>query len=174
LALFEALRGLRDAVAPTEATTAPATSASAGACGASGSSSDPEPDYDEFLIAFADDEPHALDLVAKAEGGRPPKTREEYVKLLAKTEMDKDMALVSRLSEEILAKSDAIEESVSKLPGMERTKSQQMKRIEELLELNQEKERELKEMRKEAKKIRDKVRVVLKDVTCDALGIEMA
>mmetsp|Transcript_34280 Transcript_34280/g.102754 ORF Transcript_34280/g.102754 Transcript_34280/m.102754 type:complete len:91 (+) Transcript_34280:437-709(+) len=86
--------------------------------------------------------------------------------------MEKDAELVSRLAEEVLSKSEMVEELVGKLPGMGRTREQQMKRIEELLEKNKEVAQELEGACEEAERRREEVREVLGGVTCEALGIE--
>ena len=165
LSLFESLRGLRDAVAP-DSTANPDGNQGIAPCFDTS-----EPDYDGFLISFHKDDPFALEIVAKA-GGKPPRSREEYSKILLKMERERDVSLVSSLAEEVLAKSATVDKLVAKLPGMERTKTEQMKRIEELLNLNKSASDALEKAYAEAESRRDEVRLVLSNVTCEALGIE--
>ena len=58
-------------------------------------------------------------------------------------EMEKDTELVLLLAKSVLDKSQEIDEQVAALPGMDRTRSQQMDRIKELIELNKEASTEL-------------------------------
>mmetsp|Transcript_12189 Transcript_12189/g.17323 ORF Transcript_12189/g.17323 Transcript_12189/m.17323 type:complete len:225 (+) Transcript_12189:2-676(+) len=171
LSLFESLRGLRDAVAPESAQTGPNNTGQPIQINSAAAQTNTDPDYDSFLIAYHNDEPEALELVAKADG-RPPRTKEEYLKLLSKIEMDKDITLVSRLAQEILSKSAAVDDLVSKLPGIHRTKTDQMNLIESLLEKNRKAEEELDNMYEKAESKRDEIRQMLKSVTCNTLGIE--
>lgn len=187
LSLFEALRGLRDAAAPESAfqvqTTESdppsmdaVTSAQSDSChNTHGNTTrstglNRDPDYEDFLLAYHHKEPLALDLISKT-GEKVPKSREEYIKFRAKVQKEKDQSLVSKLSKDILDKSHDISELVSNLPGMHRTKAQQMKRISELLDENNSLEQELKDVHKEATMKRDQIRTMLQKVTCSALGI---
>mmetsp|Transcript_23390 Transcript_23390/g.35003 ORF Transcript_23390/g.35003 Transcript_23390/m.35003 type:complete len:175 (+) Transcript_23390:326-850(+) len=163
LSLFEALRGLRDAVAPE--------SAVATMGGANPATVDQDPDYDEFLLAYHNGDVEATALVIKA-GGAPPRTREDYLKLLVRAERDKDAELVRRLADEALSKSAMVDNLVAKLPGMGRTKAQQMTRIQELIQQNQLVADDLQQAHDKAIKQRDQVRHILKRVTCTALGID--
>ena len=192
--MFEALRGLRDAVAPE--------SGNLGGEGAN--TNENELDFDEFwgawrkgdkvrqknvfwciVIAsqltcdsfFTDFLSFSLykfktivDLVAKI-SPTPPRQREDFVRVYAKIESLKDATLVKRLAGTVLEKSADIDDSVSALPGMHRTRSQQMEYIEELLKKNQEVADTLEEKFDRAKQRRDLVRNFVKDQTCTALGI---
>lgn len=162
LAMFEALRGLRDAVAPE--------SGNLGGGGTGENSG--EPDFDDFYNNYRNGDPTAVSLVQKANGGKVPQRREDFIRLHAKIEMEKDTELVTKLAGTVLEKSDQINERVSSLPGMHRTRDQQMKYIEELLEKNQKAASELEEHYAAAKERRDKVRTFIRDNTCKALGIE--
>jgi len=182
LSLFEGLRGLRDAVAPDsayqpppdqqhqlagdigEALTGPTTTATTTA-------PDYEPDWDDFLVAYCKDEPYTLELVSK-NGGKPPRTKDEYRKLRSKLEVDKHTALVSKLAQEILGKSAAVDDLVANLPGMKKTKAQQMEHIQKLMEENIATDKELKTAYEQAEKRRNEVRSALERVTCNMLGIE--
>ena len=195
LSLFEALRGLREAVAPT--TTEPADDGNnatnnntntntnnnntlnaatndTNPKGRNALHPDADPDYDDFLIAYYNDEEWALELTSAAgiAGGKAPKTREEYVKLRAKLEMTKHSELVPKLAQTILKTSAQVEELVGGLPGMERSREEQMVRIQSLLEENLLVEKQLKDTYVLAESRRDEVKSKLRDVTCHALGIE--
>ena len=128
-------------------------------------------DYDDFLMAYHKDDPFALELI-KASDGKPPRTREEYFKLRAMYEIKKPSELVPKLAQGILSASDALDNLVSGLPGMHRTKDEQMERIEELLAKNQAADEELQLSYRKAEKRRNEIRLVLQQVTCQALGIQ--
>jgi len=151
LSLFEALRGLRDAVAPTI--------------------DHEDMEYEDFLMAYAKDQPYALELI-EASDGNPPKSRDEYLKLRAKNEMKKHAELVPKLAQGVLGASDKLDTLVSELPGMHRTKAEQMDRIQELLDENKVVDEELQEVYKKTEIRRDEIRLALQKVTCRALGIE--
>eukprot|EP00550_Attheya_septentrionalis_P011985 CAMPEP_0198303758 /NCGR_PEP_ID=MMETSP1449-20131203/57056_1 /TAXON_ID=420275 /ORGANISM="Attheya septentrionalis, Strain CCMP2084" /LENGTH=205 /DNA_ID=CAMNT_0044006265 /DNA_START=356 /DNA_END=973 /DNA_ORIENTATION=- len=162
LSLFESLRGLRDAVAPESVITA--------GTGGAGAALEQDPDYEDFLIAYSNGDAKAKALVANAAGSLP-KTREEYFKMKAKSEMLEDTKLVTRVAQQILAKTEAVDELVEKLPGMDRTKAQQMERIQQLLDQNHAVSKELESAYEEAERKRNEVRTKLGEVTCDAIGI---
>jgi dsDNA-specific endonuclease/ATPase MutS2 len=86
--------------------------------------------------------------------------------------MEKDTELVTKLASTVLERSDEINERVSSLPGMQRTREQQMEYIEKLLEQNQEAAQDLEEQYAIAKERRDQVRTFIRDNTCEALGIQ--
>ena len=72
----------------------------------------------------------------------------------------------------MLQKSADVDERVSKISGMDRTRAQQLERIEDLLHQNAAVEKELQDVHELAKKRRDQVRKALQEQTCEALGIE--
>ena len=167
LSLFEALRGIRDATAP-EALVGEAANTNTAKGG--GSNQD-EADFDDFLIAYHNQEPHALEVAQKA-GGKPPQSKEEYLKVLARMDFESDVGTAQRLAMEILEKSREVEELVDHLPGMGRSKAEQMERIATLIEENRAIDRQLEEKHREASEKRDEVRAMLREVTCSSLGIE--
>lgn len=176
LSLFEALRGIRDATAPEalvgDATSTDGTKGGSGTKGGGGSTSNQdEADFDDFLIAYHNQEPHALEVAKKA-GGKPPQSKEDYLKVLARMDFESDVGTAQRLAGEILDKSREVEELVDHLPGMERSKKGQMDRIATLIEENRTIDRQLEEKHREASEKRDQVRTMLREVTCSALGIE--
>ena len=172
------MRGLREAVAPTETATED-PQGSSNPTNEEGVSSKPrkaihpneDPDYDDFLLAYYHDEEWALELTSAA-GGRPPRSREEYVKLRAKLEMTKHSELVPKLAQNILRTSAQVEDLVGALPGMERTREEQIAQITVLLEENLAVEKELKDAYALAESRRHEVKSKLRSVTCEALGIE--
>ena len=109
---------------------------------------------------------------AESAGGKVPKGPEEYFKLLSRIDREGDQALVTRLAEDILAKSHALNGLVDSMPGMGRTREEQMRRIEELMGENRNLEEELVAVYQEAEETRDALRKRLRDVTSAALGIE--
>mmetsp|Transcript_21335 Transcript_21335/g.52550 ORF Transcript_21335/g.52550 Transcript_21335/m.52550 type:complete len:171 (-) Transcript_21335:1176-1688(-) len=164
--MFEALRGLRDAVAPES-----------GNLGGDGSNNNQnnnensaEPDLEEFWTLYRSGDPATVAMVQKV-SPTPPKKREEYARCFAKIESLRDAALVKRLADTVLDKSADINERVDRLPGMDRTKSEQMEYIEELLKKNQDVATKLEETFDQAKKRRGHVRTCIRNNTCSALGI---
>jgi len=133
-------------------------------------------DYDDFLISYHRDDPGALEFIemAETEGGLP-RTRDQYKnmrkKLRAKIAAKRASELMSTLAGNILSKSSVVDNLVSNLPGIDRTKEEQMERISELIDQNQKADEELQEMYKNAEMKRDKIRSVLDKTTCSALGI---
>eukprot|EP00577_Skeletonema_sp_RCC1716_P012582 CAMPEP_0113428924 /NCGR_PEP_ID=MMETSP0013_2-20120614/32145_1 /TAXON_ID=2843 ORGANISM="Skeletonema costatum, Strain 1716" /NCGR_SAMPLE_ID=MMETSP0013_2 /ASSEMBLY_ACC=CAM_ASM_000158 /LENGTH=380 /DNA_ID=CAMNT_0000317551 /DNA_START=85 /DNA_END=1227 /DNA_ORIENTATION=+ /assembly_acc=CAM_ASM_000158 len=103
---------------------------------------------------------------------RIPLTQEEYTKFLIDSEHQRDIQTTQHLAQQILHKSAEVDNLVARLPGMDRTRGMQMKRIEELLERNQQVAKELEEAHAVAKKKLEEVRKVLGETTCLALGVE--
>lgn len=169
LSLFEALRGLRDAISP-ESQTNTITSGEHVENENGPQSPQLDLDYDDFLMAFHRDEQWTLELIAKNKGN-PPKNKEEYTKLKARIEMEKFKAIVEKHSTDILQKSANVDDLVSALPGMSRTKEEQLERIQELLTLNQSLDKELNDAYTQAEKQRNEIRSILDRVTTEALGI---
>ena len=101
-----------------------------------------------------------------------PLTQEQYTKLLIETEHERDVQTTQHLAKDILSKSAKVDELVSKLPGMNRTRDMQMKRINELIKENNSVTKELEEAYDVANKRREEVRAALEESTSLALGIE--
>lgn len=161
--MFEALRGLRDAVAPE----------SGNVGGTSSEQNNGEPDFEEFYASFRKGDKETVEAVKKAsDGAAPPKTREDFIRIHAKIEMTKDVELVSRLASKVLERSGEINTRVSSLTGMNRTRTQQMELIEKLIEENKSIDKELEEQYALAKERREQVRKVLRERTGEALGID--
>jgi len=159
--MFEALRGLRDAVAP-ESGNLTAEQQSEATSG---------PDFEEFWQSYRNNEAETVAAVRRL-GASDPQKREDYVKIFRLFEREKDDELVARLATTVLQKSADVDERVSKLSGMDRTRAQQLERIEELLDQNSAVNTELRDVHELAKKRRDQVRKALQEQTCEALGIE--
>lgn len=163
--MFEALRGLRDAVAPE--------SGNVGGTSSETNTADASDDFEEFYQSFLNGDKETVAAVKKASaGGETPATRQDFIRIHAKIEMGKDVELVSRLASTVLAKSADIDARVSSLPGMNRTRTEQMKLVEKLIEENKSIEKELDEEYAIAKGRREQVRKVLRDRTGEALGID--
>ena len=158
LAMFEALRGLRDAVAPES--------------GNVGATDSDQPDFEEFWQSYRSNDTETVAAVLRITGGVPPQKREDYARIYQKWEREKDANLVAQLASTVLQKSDDIAERVSALPGMDRTKQMQLERIAELLDENQQADTELQELYATAQDKRRQVRQTIHARTCDALGIQ--
>jgi len=165
--MFEALRGLRDAVAPESGN----LGGMAGNSSSSENNESSEPDFEELWQAYRSGDPETLAIVMKVTTAIPQK-REDFVRIHAKMEMEKDAELVKKLAGTILEKSANIDFRVSNLPGMERTRPEQMAYIEDLLQKNHEVSERLLHAHSNASQRRDLVRKFVKDLTCEALGIE--
>ena len=101
-----------------------------------------------------------------------PRNHEEYVRLLHSARHDEDECTARRLAQNVLSKSRTIDALVSNLPGMERNRSDQLRKIGELISLNHELSHELEEAYTLANARREEVRRTLRENTCLALGIE--
>ena len=142
LSLFEALRQLRDAVAPES-----------GNLGA-----------------------HANGTTVNSNGsptnnGANGESTENDFEDFRKIEMEKDAELVKRVANTVLEKSADIDRRVSSLPGMHRTRTEQMEYIQRLLEKNRATVTKLEQTYSRAEERRKKVRNFVRDHTCESLGI---
>lgn len=164
--MFEALRGLRDAVAPESGNLGGNSENSTGAENTESS----EPDLEDLWQSYKSGDPETVAMVKKVSSSTPKK-REDFIPIHARMEMEKDAELVKKLAATVLAKSKNIDERVSNLPGMHRTRQQQMAHIGMLLEKNCEVSEKLQQTYDKAKQRRDLVRLFVKEKTCEALGI---
>lgn len=167
LAMFEAFRGLRDAVAPESGNLG-------GNNQESNTTTNTQVDTEDLWKQYEAGDVHLRAAVRKTcgEGNQMPKTLQEFVRVHARMEMTKDKELVMPLANEVLAKSATIDELVDQLPGIHQTKDQQMQRIEELIQLNKEAQEELEKTYSMARERRDACRSSIHENTCQALGIE--
>jgi hypothetical protein len=170
--MFEALRRLRDAVAPESGNLGGNQHKEGGEeqQQQQQSSSSDQPDFEEFCQNYQSGDPVTVALVHKVNGGKPPKP-DDFGRIHLLVEMEKDRELVRELATTILEKSADIDERVSNLPGMHRTKTEQMERIETLLESNRQVAEELETAYKTAEQRREQVRTFVKENACSALGI---
>ena len=180
LSMFEALRGLRDAVAPESGNLA----AQAGN-GDNANNNTSEPDLEDLWHAYRQGDPNVVAMFHKAAastsnttGGDQNSTsttnlqRGDFVRLHAKMEMEKDTQQVLALAKTVLDKSEEIDDQVDVLPGMNRTRTEQMQVIERLIAENASAAQELQDAYDAAKRRRDSSRTFIREQTCKALGIE--
>jgi hypothetical protein len=166
--MFEALRGLRDAVAPESGNLGGNPGNSAG----NDNNESLEQDFEDFWQSYRSGDPETVASVRKVTATPPPpQKREEFIRIHAKIEMEKDAELVKKLATTVLKKSADIDERVSSLPGMHRTRKEQMAYIEVLLKKNQEAGEKLQDAYEQAAQRRNLVRKLVKENTCAALGI---
>lgn len=171
LSLFEALRGLRDAVAPESGNLGGVQQANTNGEGVNNSPTEnSENDFEEFCQNYQNGDPNTLAMVKKVTN-TPPQQREDFLRIHRKLEMQKDAELVKKVASTVLEKSADIDRKVSSLPGMHRTRTEQMKLIEELIEKNRITAQKLVETHVRAEEQRKKVRAFVRDHTCQALGI---
>jgi general stress protein 26 len=177
LAMFEALRKLRDAVAPEsgslgivmanpeeDSTHRPAATSSTTA------------DVDEVWALYRQGDAEMVQKIQAASAQcQLPATltrREEFVRVHAYMELQKDKNMVQTLADSILEKSDSINAQVStQIPGMNRTASQQRERIAALIQEHNAVAAELQSLYDAARSRRDQCRQFVLDNTCEALGI---
>ncbi|VEU34842.1 unnamed protein product [Pseudo-nitzschia multistriata] len=183
LSLFEALRGLRDAVAPesgnlggvqqqqqAQASNAGETNGNKNSGNSESPNGSPEDDFEEFCLAYQNRDPDTLALVQKHAKGVP--TREKDFRLIhERIREEKDADLVRAVAATVLEKSADIDRRVSELPGMHRTRKEQLERIEELIEKNKDTAARLEDAYRRAEHQRTKVRAFVRDHTCRSLGI---
>ena len=162
--MFEALRGLTDAVAPESGNLG-------GNGGKDTNAESSEPDFEEFWQSYRSGDPTTVALVHKFNGGVSPAKREDFIRIHVQVEMEKDTELVKQLASTVLQKSADIDERVSALPGMHRTRAEQTSHLEKMLDLNREASAELEEAFSTATQRRDMVRKFVRNNTCSALGI---
>ena len=172
--MFEAFRGLRDAVAPESGNLGgannPNNGDNSGGGGQGNNNTDSSDSFEEFYQSYINEDPETMLRVQKITSNIPRK-REDFIRLHAKIEQQKDEELVQKLAETVLEKSADIDERVSALPGMHRTKAQQMKHIEDLIKQNQDVCEKLQNAYDRASGRRDLIRKFVRDNTCASLGI---
>jgi hypothetical protein len=175
--MFEALRGLRDAVAPE--------SGNLGGNGG-GNASTTEPDVEELWQAYCNGDEAVTALVQRfsinsandtvggvASGStKVIQKRSDFVAWYAVMEREKDKELVERLAAAVLLKSDEIEDALLKVPGLNRTRTEQLSYIEELIAANAAAADELESVYEMAIARRERCRQFVRKHTSEALGIE--
>mmetsp|Transcript_18461 Transcript_18461/g.26047 ORF Transcript_18461/g.26047 Transcript_18461/m.26047 type:complete len:231 (-) Transcript_18461:40-732(-) len=181
LSMFEALRKLRDAVAPESGNIGFGQQVVTTAQ----QQQDTEDSFEEFCQAYKNGDMETLEKVRLATGTASTTTttttittkltKKELRLVFAKLEMEKDAKdaeLAGTLASEVLEKSNQVNRRVDDLKGMDRTKAEQMIRIQQLLQENQQVSNELQQAYDLALERRNQVRTALKEQTCQALGIE--
>jgi hypothetical protein len=164
LSMFEALRSLRDAVAPE--------SGSLGATPNQNNNSN-EPDIEDLWHSYKHGDEKVRDLMHKGDKDHPIiQKREDFVRIHAKAEMEKDTEMVFRVAQTVLSKSQDVDDQVEGLPGMGWTREEQMLRIKDLLEQNEKSQQELQETYDSALAQRNGCRKMIKENTSKALGIQ--
>jgi hypothetical protein len=201
LAMFEGLRGLRDAVAPESGNLAGEGNPTATADATDennnttknvngNGSNTAAPDMDELWLSYQRGDPATVKLMqsivsstatntastpSAASRALLPTNAEDFARLYnTKMEVEKDTQLVMKLAGTVLEKSRQIDKRVDDYltPNRTRTREQQMARIQELLIQNQQVTVELEQAHVTAKARRDVCRRFIRDNTCAALGIE--
>ena len=129
-----------------------------------------ENDFEEFCQSYQSRDPDTLAMVRKVTS-TPPIQREDFLRIHKKIEMEKDAELVKKVASTVLEKSADIDRRVSSLPGMHRTRTEQMKLMEELIEKNRQTANRLEDAYNRAEKQRKRVRTFVRDHTCESLGI---
>jgi hypothetical protein len=177
--MFEALRGLRDAVAPESGNLASGSTN----IGTSSEDSQQMPhdqnqdssssnglDFEEFWQSYRNQDPDTLAAVRRL--GPDPHKREDYVRIFRLWEREKDATLVGRLAQTVLQTSREVDRRVENLSGMERTQSEQMVIIKDLLVQNDLALKELVRYHGIALTRREQIRSLVLQQSCEALGIE--
>lgn len=166
LGMFESLRSLRDAVAPESGNLGDNPNQN------NNNSNNNEPDIEELWHSYKQGDPKVRDLMHKGDPEHPViQRREEFIRMHAKMEMQKDTDLVFRLASTVLSKSQDIDDQVEGLPGMEWTRKHQMQRIQELLQQNETAKKELQVTYNQALQRRNDCRRTIKENTSRALCI---
>lgn len=107
-----------------------------------------------------------------AVGAAFPLTPARYATLLRAAEDARDARTTRILARDVVAKSRAVDDLVARLPGMGRTRREQLARLEELVEANHAAARRLEKARCVAQERREDVRARLGERACAALGVE--
>ena len=175
LSMFEALRGLRDAVAPE--------SGNLGAGQNSGNNNDDNENsnsnnrevenssYEEFWQAYNNGDPEVVATVNRLSPNAKPTKTADYIRIHSRLEIEKDAVLVAKLAREVLEKSAIIDDRVSTLPGMNRTKDEQFAYLEELVRKNNDASKRLEAAYTQAYQQRDEIRNHIMNHTSSSLGI---
>lgn len=168
--MFEALRGLRDAVAPE--------SGNLGLAANDSSNHDREGnvDVEELFRLYCNGDEEVTAMVSDPKfnpDGKVFRQLNEFVQWHEAMEQTKDSELVERLASAVLEKSNEIDYAVDhKLPGMDRSRTEQMAYLETLIAENAAVATELGEAYEKARERRDRCRNFVIENTGKALGID--
>lgn len=187
--MFEALRGLRDAVAPE--------SGNLGNCNNNnnillpqhgGGEGGPSDDVEEFWQAYCHGDEAVVALVKTsgysntsnsndsgntiANSKTGIQKRSDFVAWYSRMEREKDRELAETLAAAVLLKSEQIDEALLHVPGIHRTRAEQLRALEELIGANAVAAAELESVYRLALSRRDACREWIRNETATALGIE--
>lgn len=175
LAMFEALRGLRNAVAPDSGNLGVNANGMEGGSPSGGETNTTNNvDVEELWLSYCNGDEEVVKLVRESKfnpGGKIIKKRDEFVKWHRIVEREKDTELVQKLAVAVLEKSEQIDNAVDGLPGMYRNREQQMIYVEELIQKNEQIMKELTKEYERAIEIRNQSREFILNNTASALGI---
>lgn len=174
--MFEALRGLRDAVAPESGNLGTGQQNNEQDGGNSNGNNDatnesPLDTYEDFWQAYRAGDPEIVAEVRRV-SPTPPTKNADYIRIHSRLEMEKDAVLVSKLAKTVLEKSAIIDQRVSSIRGVHRTKAEQMTYMEQLLEHTQQADEKLAEAYQRAEERREAVLKFVMENAHQALGIE--
>ena len=195
LAMFEALRGLRDAVAPESGNLGDNNNnvgndengdsnniTSAAGRNVANAQQQQHPDLEELWQLYRQGDEGARQLIqsaivqfdiAKFPTGQMPQTRDQVAQIHAKMEQSRDTELVLKLAKTVLDKSRWIDCQVDQhIPGMHRTIAMQQQRIHQLLNENAAIAQDLQAACDTALQKRNACRFFVQSNTCQALDIE--
>jgi len=159
--MFEALRGLRDAVAPESGNLGNNQNDE-------GNEQQRQPNAEELWTLYqARDE-----IVLEMTKGASFSSKDAFVDWYNATEYQKDADLVEKHASAVLRQSAAIDSAVADLPGMHRTRDEQMAYIEQLIHDNTQAASELETAYATALERRNQCRQFVQDNTSRALGID--
>ncbi|KAL7567793.1 hypothetical protein ACA910_000545 [Epithemia clementina (nom. ined.)] len=201
LAMFEALRGLRDAVAPESGNLAgnnnnnnnnnnsnnsedndKSNNINNNSEGKNGANAQ-HPDLEDLWQLYRQGDDGAVSFLQNAivefkisrfpNGSVMPQTRDQVASILSKMEESRDTELVLKLAKTVLDKSRWIDTQVEKhIPGMHRTMAMQHERIQQMLQENAAIVQELQTAYDVALQKRNACRLFVQNNTCRALDIE--
>lgn len=178
--MFEALRGVRDAVAPESGNLGmasqehPQPSSDANAAATAANPEDAA-DVDEMWRLYRNGDATVTNMIQKA---YPSTTtmitrREDFVRIYTKAEMErKDSELVGKFASMVLDKFDEIRHGVNQIPGLHRTRTQQMEYIHQLMEQNSQLQQQLDQAYLQAKQRQARIYQLVKNQTNRALGFD--
>lgn len=171
--MFEAMRGLRDAVAPESGNLGNNTSSMNNSNGAAALGNT---DVEEMWQAYCNGDNAVVALVQKYSNSTTTtkgiQKFDDFVAWHAAMEREKDAELVETLAAAVLEKSDQIDAALQHVTGMHRTRVEQLRYIEELIAANAAAANELETVYQTAVSRRDECRQFIRDQTSVALGIE--
>lgn len=163
--MFEALRGLRDAVAPESGNLGNNNPQN----NEESSDKQQQPNAEELWALYQTRDEKVLEMT---KGQQPFTSKAAFLDWYSATERQKDAALVEKLASAVLRQSAAIDAAVANLPGLHRTRAEQMSRLEQLMEDNAAAAAELETAHATAVERRNQCRQFVRDNTSRALGIE--